>query len=122
MNILSINARGVASDLKQSWIKKLVTSNKVYLLRIQETFIKEAEFRLLKSLWGNRTFDFKLLEANGRSRGILSVWDASVFSKSGSSVGIGYLAVWGHWVGFRDIFGFINVYAPQATQDKKGCG
>ncbi|KAJ9566561.1 hypothetical protein OSB04_002527 [Centaurea solstitialis] len=119
MKILSLNSRGVSTDTKRHWIKELRTCNRVQFLGLQETYLKEAEFNLLKSMWGNWNFDFELLEANGRSGGVLSLWDRSCFVKTGSLKGPGFLAVWGNWIGSPIPCGFINVYAPQALSDKR---
>lgn len=52
MNILSINSRGIASDLKQNWIRGLCQHHKIQFLGIQETYIFEPSMSLINAVWG----------------------------------------------------------------------
>ncbi|KAJ9567577.1 LOW QUALITY PROTEIN: hypothetical protein OSB04_003543 [Centaurea solstitialis] len=75
MNILSLNSRGVASELKQHWIKGLCREHKFQLL---ETFTADSDQDLIKAL-GAYSFEFEFVKVWGRSLGILYVWDLACF-------------------------------------------
>ncbi|KAJ9557473.1 hypothetical protein OSB04_012087 [Centaurea solstitialis] len=89
------------------------------MLGIQETMVSSIDSWVIKSFWGRNELEFEAIDAVGKSRGILTIWDPSLFSKSASYSGEGFLAIWGKWSDVEKCCGFINVYAPQDLSAKK---
>ena len=52
------------------------------------------------------------MEAQGRSGGMLSMWDEFLFNKLVSIKNRNFLAVAGNWIGIPGETIFVNVYAP----------
>ncbi|GJV75556.1 cytochrome P450 [Tanacetum coccineum] len=74
---------------------------------------------LIQSMWGYSTFDYALNKANGKSGGIIAIWDTSKFHMTSSIIGDGFLALTGKWLSIDIDCLFIVVYAPQALNRKK---
>ncbi|KAD5960910.1 hypothetical protein E3N88_12382 [Mikania micrantha] len=55
----------------------------------------------------------------GRSGGLLSIWDPDVFKKHGVSKGDHFLHVYGSVVGIDEPLNIVNIYAPQNATSKR---
>ncbi|KAJ9549144.1 hypothetical protein OSB04_021687 [Centaurea solstitialis] len=119
MNLLSNNIRGVESDLKQKRIRDICIFNKVNILSLQETMVAEVKEQLIKAFWGNCNFDFVYQKSRGRSGGLITIWDPSVFIKDTIIEGDGFLAVIGSWSRSAVKIGLVNIYSPQNIGQKK---
>ena len=118
MNFLSLNIRGIGEDHKKSWIKRLCNDQKVTFLGLQETMTGTFDRFTVQSLWNNTPFEFVYNESNGKSGGILAVWDTTHFSVTDSLKGDGYLALHGRLRNIDPSFLIVVVYAPQDNRDK----
>ncbi|GJZ32471.1 hypothetical protein Tco_0577907, partial [Tanacetum coccineum] len=97
---------------------ELTRKLKLAFLGIQETKKHVIDPFLISSFWGTDDFDFAFNPSNGKSIGILKVWDRNSFFKKEVVLGDGFTAIIGNW---RDVFGdfiMVNVYAPQNGHDK----
>ncbi|PWA52818.1 cytochrome P450 [Artemisia annua] len=74
---------------------------------------------MLESMWGHFAFDSVVKQAEGKSGGIIAMWDTSKFSIHSSSTGDGFVAVIGNWIPLNTTCLFIVVYAPQDQRKKK---
>lgn len=79
MKILSINIIGFGKKEKKEWVKELCQQEKPCVLVVQKTKKKTIDRSWIEWIWGNENFGFVQREASGRSGGILTVWDTSVF-------------------------------------------
>ncbi|KAJ0495115.1 putative RNA-directed DNA polymerase [Helianthus annuus] len=73
----------------------------------------------MRNFWGRANFDFEYVGSNGRSGGILSAWDPSIFSKSVVVKNRNFLLISGTVKGFSEGFNILNIYAPQGTVAKR---
>ncbi|GJT77750.1 cytokinin dehydrogenase 3-like protein [Tanacetum coccineum] len=62
----------------------------------------------VQSLWNNTPFEFVYNESNGKSGGILAVWDTTHFSLNDSLKGDGYLALLGNFLSHSCRHGFLS--------------
>ncbi|GJS26789.1 RNA-directed DNA polymerase, eukaryota, reverse transcriptase zinc-binding domain protein [Tanacetum coccineum] len=85
---------------------------------VQETKMTRLELFCLKSMWGNYTFDYACSLARGRSGGLVSIWDPSMFVKTNIWCGDSYIIVKGNWVNSDDVFYMVSVYGPQENTCK----
>nr|GEY15121.1 cysteine-rich receptor-like protein kinase [Tanacetum cinerariifolium] len=119
MNVLSLNVKGIGVDYKRSCVKRLCSDNKINFLGLQESMSSVDNRFMLESMWGHSTFNSVSKHAEGKSGGIIAVWDTSKFSIQSSSNGNGFLAVMGNWIPLNTTCVFIIVYAPQDPRKKK---
>lgn len=98
----TFNSRGLGSHAKQKEIQKLLRSENVDFLFLQETKLESIDQTLCS-----------------RSGGLLCIWDASLFSKVSVSEGPGFLIIEGLWG--RDITPcfLANIYAPCSRSDRR---
>lgn len=96
MNILSLNIRGVGEAHKRSWGKRLCFVHKVKFVRLQETMTGNLCNFDIQSMWHNSCFDFVCKKSEGKSGGIVAIWNTSFFSLSTRLEGDGYLALLGN--------------------------
>lgn len=117
MNIMSYNSCGMGVD-KCGAISQICCKHNINFLGLQETHVQRIDLFKIKRLWGNYQFDFASSSAIGRSGGLLSVWDPSVFIKASILSMENLLIVEGEWA-FKKMKCFmINFYAPQEERKK----
>ncbi|GKD86117.1 RNA-directed DNA polymerase, eukaryota, partial [Tanacetum coccineum] len=119
MNVLSLNIQGIGSKGKKQWVRELCSSRKVNFLTLQETKVDQIDEVLVKLLWGNSTFDYAFSSSVGYSRGVVCVWDKSMFIKANVSVVDYFVLVEGAWKCSISKTLMIEIYAPQALSEKR---
>ncbi|KAD3338454.1 hypothetical protein E3N88_33975 [Mikania micrantha] len=119
MDFLSLNIRGHGNENKAEWIRSIKLSKKIHFMCIQETQLSDNSRLPLKLIWGNKPMDYDLVDANGRSGGLLSMWDPGIFSKLAVNKGDNFLHVSGFVMGVEEPFNIINVYAPHDRSLKR---
>ncbi|KAK9070187.1 hypothetical protein SSX86_010587 [Deinandra increscens subsp. villosa] len=92
---------------------------KVNFMCIQETKATDLNFLPIRQLWGISEVRFEGVEAQGRSGGILSLWNPSVFRFHNSLKNPNFLLISGSLVGGQDLLNIVNVYAPQDLNCKR---
>ncbi|GKD86312.1 putative RNA-directed DNA polymerase, partial [Tanacetum coccineum] len=70
-------------------------------------------------MWNNSQFDFSVKKPDGKSGGIVAIWDISYFTLSDTLSGDGFLALIGRWRNVNIPCIFVVVYAPQEQRLKK---
>ena len=119
MNVLSLNIRGIGEDHKRSWAKRLCIDNKVNFMGLQETMSHDDTHYLIQSLWKSNTFGHYTKKADGKSGGIIAIWDPNYFSSTTSMDGDGFVAIIGNWIDLDENCLLIVVYAPQELSRKE---
>ncbi|GKA98386.1 cytochrome P450 [Tanacetum coccineum] len=109
----------VRRDHKRSWIKRLCCEQMINFVGIQETMIGNLARLDIQSMWNNSQFDFSVKKPDGKSRGIVAIWDISYFTLSNTLSGDGFLALIGRWRNVNIPCIFVVVYAPQEQRLKK---
>ncbi|GJZ73510.1 cytochrome P450 [Tanacetum coccineum] len=74
---------------------------------------------LIQSLWGSKPYGFSVKKVEGKSGGILAIWEAFVFNPIYTTSGDGFLAILGNWRGVDVPCLKVVVYAPQDRCKKK---
>ncbi|PWA41096.1 hypothetical protein CTI12_AA559940 [Artemisia annua] len=109
---------GLGTDDKVDWIRELCHKEKLDVVGIQETKLRNLDNRLINKLWGSDDVDFVKLDAVGRSGGILTKWDTRVFNKVQVIYDHGFVAVMGKWVGVEKAVGLVNAYGPRNENER----
>ncbi|GJW04159.1 RNA-directed DNA polymerase, eukaryota, reverse transcriptase zinc-binding domain protein, partial [Tanacetum coccineum] len=115
--VLGYDMKGSKNDLKK-YIDSL-GAKQVSFLSIQETHSTKLDPFKVKSMWGNFQFDFVECPSNGRSGGLVSIWDPNVFSKINELQFENFLIEEGNWIASHTHCFMINVYAPQEDRKKE---
>nr|GEX56985.1 hypothetical protein [Tanacetum cinerariifolium] len=110
--------KGVGEDHKRSWVKRLCTENKVHFLGLQETMTSKVDEFQIKELWNNSPFCFASKNSNGKSGGIIAIWDTFCLSSIGTLEGDCFLAIKGTWQSLETSCLMIIMYAPQSQAKK----
>ncbi|KAJ9539578.1 hypothetical protein OSB04_026084 [Centaurea solstitialis] len=119
LGILSLNVRGLGAPSKKSWVRELVSKVKPDILGIQETKLKSWGSNLSNQIWGAGCFDSAVVDARGNSGGIATIWNKDLFSCNYVVEENEFLAIIGAWSGRDELMGFVNVYGPNSTADRK---
>lgn len=85
---------------------------------IQETKKEVINEFLVRSLWGQNICGWVYRESEGRSGGIISLWNPEVFSASSSWHMKGSVVVNGYWGSERIEFSIVNIYVPCQVSEK----
>ena len=75
IRILSWNVRGANDSDKRKIIKFVIKSNKVDVVCLQETKIKEMSTGLVRSLGVGRHLDWRAINSKGAAEGVPVFWD-----------------------------------------------
>ncbi|PWA74088.1 Endonuclease/exonuclease/phosphatase [Artemisia annua] len=86
---------------------------------IQESMTCDVNPYMIQSMWGHSSFEYDVKKATGKLGGIIAVWDPSIFSKTSSITGDGFLALSGKWTTIDVKCRIIIVYAPQDLKSKR---
>jgi exonuclease III len=78
LRIISWNVRGLNCKIKRSQIKNALKLWKGEVICLQETKLENISRSVVRSLWSNRFADWKFLESEGASGGVLIMWDKRV--------------------------------------------
>ena len=78
IKILSWNVRGANNSDKRKVIKSIIKSNKMDVVCLQETKIKEMSTGLIRSLGVGRHLDWRAINSRGAIGGVLVFWDNRV--------------------------------------------
>ena len=119
IRILSWNVRGANDSDKRKVIKSVIKSNKVDVVCLQETKIKEMSTGLVRSLGVGRHLDWRAINSRGAAGGVPVFWDNRVVELLEVEEGVFTLScqfkncVDGlKWV-------FIEVYGPVCSRDRE---
>nr|KAJ0216306.1 hypothetical protein LSAT_V11C300135590 [Lactuca sativa] len=83
MNCLSLNIRGIGEGYKVSWVRRLSMKYRISFLGVQEMQLSDENNIDVAGCWYNGEFGFVATPSNGRSGGLLSVWDSKLFQVDG---------------------------------------
>ncbi|XP_021971729.1 uncharacterized protein LOC110866893 [Helianthus annuus] len=119
MNYLSANIRGAGNPLKAVHIKELIKNNNISFVAIQETQFTDSAKLQVSSFWGNSVFESDMVDASGRSGGLLNIWDPSIFVRKVTITNIFYLASIGELKNGGGEINVVNIYAPHDNNLKK---
>ena len=87
LRILSWNVRVANDREKRKLIKEVIKSQKVDLVRLQETKIQEMSNGLVKSLRVGRCLEWGVLNSRGAAGGVLVFWDNRILQLEEMEVG-----------------------------------
>lgn len=117
MKIMTFNIRGLGGLMKRKEIKKMIQSEKIEFVCIQETKKDVVDKKLVGSMWSHENFDWIYAGANGMSGGLPSMWNTEVFVKESLWGDEGALGVRGRWKG--EEVEIVNVYAPCVNSSRE---
>ena len=78
LKILSWNVRGANDGAKRKVIKSFIKMQRVDVVCLQETKLKDVSKRLIRELGVGRFLEWVAVNADGASGGILIFWDTRV--------------------------------------------
>ncbi|XP_035838746.1 uncharacterized protein LOC118486418 [Helianthus annuus] len=121
MNFLSLNIRGLGEGVKNKagWVKEIKRENGIDFMALQEIQFSDISGIEFEKFWGTGKFEMDHVPAVGRSGGVVSLWDPSVFKVHDSIKHPNFLLTMGVIKGINRAINIINVYAPQKVPLKK---
>ncbi|CAK8561844.1 unnamed protein product [Lathyrus sativus] len=117
MNIVTYNIRGCCILLKRRRISQTLQRGNADICLIQESKVTHMEDGIAHSIWRNSDMGWSALNSNGRSGGIITLWNRSKVSALFSFCGAGYLGIQFLWKNQNLIV--VNVYAPCGSADRR---
>lgn len=79
-NIISYNIRGLGTEGRDTAIGSVVKIEKAAVIFIQETKMENMTDSIVRSIWGSGMHQWTAVNSIGASRGMLTVWDDSIFN------------------------------------------
>ncbi|KAL8503591.1 hypothetical protein ACS0TY_022358 [Phlomoides rotata] len=116
---MSFNARELGKRIKRNEIRRLSRSNGIEMCCIQETKMEKIEDRIGGEIWGDKDYEWVYRKSEGRSGGLILIWNTKVFSKTSSWHLKGMLVANGRWVDEDADMVIINVYALCSVLEKE---
>lgn len=119
MKILSFNMRGAGSRAKRKEVRDMNRWLNTDICCIQESKMENVKEGVCKALWGRRgIMRWTFRASEGRSGGIITMWNEEIFRMSSCWDAPGMLVINGHWVDPNFSCSIINVYSPCYLADK----
>lgn len=118
MKLIFYNIRGLGSRLKIKEMQDLIRKNKVDFACIQETKLEELNDEKVRAIWGSYNCGWAVRDAQGRSGGILLIWNSEKFLCSSYWNMEGAVVVNGYWGVDRIRCCILNVYAPCPLEER----
>jgi exonuclease III len=119
MKIISYNIRGLGGLAKKNEIQKLIQRQRPVVICIQETKMEVIERSLCNWLWGSDDCDFAFKPSEGRSGGLLTIWNSNIMVIQRKNIMEHAIWLEGEWGGEKKRVNFLNVYAPCDTRRKQ---
>ncbi|XP_057794347.1 uncharacterized protein LOC131010698 [Salvia miltiorrhiza] len=119
MKLLSFNVRGLGSNVKKREIREIVRKMEIDVCFVQETKREILGLWELKMIWGGEDFGYAEQSAEGRSGGILTIWNEKKFVASSHWEIPGALIVNGFCRIGNLACCLVNVYAAQNPSEKE---
>lgn len=119
MNYLSLNSRGVGNDNKAAWIKKIKMDHRISFIGLQETKLSDHSTINFRKFWDSSPFDFDFVNGNGRTGGIICIWDTGIFNVVNKIKNQFFLVVSGRVNGMTSDLHIVNVYAPNDNHRRR---
>ncbi|KAK8505561.1 hypothetical protein V6N12_038302 [Hibiscus sabdariffa] len=92
-----VNASGMGLNGKMMIVSRLVKSQRVEVLFLQETKKPEWSVEEIRKLWSDDEFEFKAVEADGRSGSLVTIWDRNCFTLENVCQSSRFLSIMGRW-------------------------
>nr|KAJ0191688.1 hypothetical protein LSAT_V11C800406980 [Lactuca sativa] len=111
----------VVGGVKTGWVRRLKKQHKANFIGLQETQISTSSRIDVNGCWDSNEFDYESVDASGRSGGIISIWDISVFQRTDVIKNRHYLVVSGKYTGSPEnvILNIVNIYGPQSIRIRR---
>ncbi|XP_023740177.1 uncharacterized protein LOC111888270 [Lactuca sativa] len=119
MNCLSLNVRGIGDDAKVRWVRSLKVLHKINFLGLQETQLTDYSRIDVHGCWGDTDMYCEGVDSDGRSGGLISIWDTNYFQKTIVLKHRHFIIIIGSWLGIPGHTILANIYAPQAGSEKQ---
>ena len=114
--------KGVGEDVKVNWVRRLKIHHKATFVGLQETQISNFSNINAKGCWDSNEYDFDGIDSNGRSGGLISIWDTRCFQKLDVIKNRHFLIVIGKCKNTDENLNIVNVYGPQSPCEKRSYG
>lgn len=76
--LVSFNVNGLNAESKRRQLRKLIVKWKSSVLLIQESKLTHCNRNVIKQIWENEAFDWRAINACGRSGGLITIWDSEI--------------------------------------------
>ncbi|XP_021985124.1 uncharacterized protein LOC110881054 [Helianthus annuus] len=119
MNFMSVNIRGVGNEDKIRWIRRLISVHKISFLCIQETQFSDSSKINYRSIWNSELYERDVVDASGRSGGLLCMWNKERFHHLSSVKSRLYLVIRGKIKGCDKDWFVVNVHGPRNPSSRK---
>ncbi|XP_022040265.1 uncharacterized protein LOC110942810 [Helianthus annuus] len=110
MNFGSLNIKGAGGAGKAAGVSGLLSKFNLSFIALQETQFRNLPESKIRKFWNNSEVDFSKVDADGRSGGLLSLWNPGMFKKELEIKNQNYLLVKGKVVGDDIELVIVNVY------------
>ncbi|XP_071718800.1 uncharacterized protein [Rutidosis leptorrhynchoides] len=114
MRILSVNIRGFKQDMKVDWFKRMISTSNPIVAAVQETKHKKIKDSWVEYMWRAQNVEYVAKQAEGRSGGLILMWDCNVFNVNQAVEGEFFIAIKGKLSNFDTEIAIVNVYGPHS--------
>ncbi|XP_020232360.1 uncharacterized protein LOC109812732 [Cajanus cajan] len=119
MRIGTFNCRGLRGDVKRRRISELIQSEELDFIAIQESKLERCDRAFCAHLWGSTEFKWFASPSQGRSGGLLSIWNSNRGKLVFTFSSFGFHGVCLRWGVNANRCVVVNVYSPCQLVDKR---
>ena len=111
MKVISWNARGLNSQLKQWLLKKKVQKENLDIIFVQETKCKSSTIHNVSKKLGKH-MEYMETTSHGWEGGLITLWDPRVIKILSSEATVSFIAIEAQMIGNLETYLCTNVYGP----------
>ena len=119
MNIISYNVRGLGKGVKWPAIRRMVNTQHIDMLCIQETKKETIDRSICQALWGDTEVNWEAQPSLNTAGGILYIWSEKSFVLERKVIGNGFLLLIGMWLQEAVRVHIVNIYSPCDIHNKR---
>ncbi|KAJ4824794.1 hypothetical protein Tsubulata_022781 [Turnera subulata] len=118
ISILSWNIRGLGSTIKHSHLKELISQSEAKIVCLCETKKQGIDRNLCSRLWNTGGLEFRAVDAEGASGGLLMMWDDTFFHVSQVQSNRNWILVEGRFSAPSATFCVCFVYGASSVESR----
>ncbi|KAL4309158.1 hypothetical protein GQ457_01G002270 [Hibiscus cannabinus] len=112
------------TDLRGKWeqakkeARRTLELGKKFGLKIKGSEEEAWSAEEIRKIWSDDDFEFRMGEADGRSGGLVTIWDRNCFTLESVCQNKNFLAITGRWIRLDVQVKIVNVYAPCSVAEQ----
>ncbi|KAJ0700669.1 putative RNA-directed DNA polymerase [Helianthus annuus] len=114
-----MNIKGAGGAGKAAKVRGILVKYNLSFLAIQETQFRDLPLNKIRKFWDNTGFEYSKVDADGRSGGLLSLWNPCMFKKELEIKNQNFIILKGRITGEEEDLVIVNIYGSTLKSNRR---